>query len=181
MRFLYGIKQKGTMKSKNKKPMIIGIVSAFVIMAMLTGCSGDTASAKKSRGNLKEADSTSADLVIPISGISEDATFYPMEVEGIALEVIAVKDSKGTIRTAFNTCQICYDSGRGYYEQSGDVLVCQNCGNRFQMDQVEVQPGGCNPWPIFEENKTVDDENITIAYDFLEDATVIFENWKGEY
>lgn len=38
-----------------------------------------------------------------------------------------------TIRTAFNTCQVCYSSGRGYYVQEGNVLVCQNCGNRFGM------------------------------------------------
>lgn len=29
------------------------------------------------------------------------------------------------IRTAFNTCQVCYSSGKGYYVQSGNVLVCQ--------------------------------------------------------
>jgi len=62
--------------------------------------------------------------------------------------------------------------------QEGDVLVCQNCGNRFSMDQVEIVKGGCNPVPITDENKTVDDKNITISKDVLVQATTIFENWK---
>ena len=90
-------------------------------------------------------------LVIPVSDISSTASFYPVEVEGTRMEVLAVADSEGNIRTAFNTCQICYGSGRGYYVQEGNVLVCQNCGNRFTVDQVEIQSGGCNPWPIFPE------------------------------
>jgi uncharacterized membrane protein len=92
-----------------------------------------------------------------------------------------VEAPDGTIRTAFNTCQVCYDSGRGYYKQDGNVLVCQNCGNRFKMNQVEVQSGGCNPVPIFSENKTVTDETITISGEFLTEAKVIFANWKTEY
>ena len=63
---------------------------------------------------------------------------------------------------AFNTCQVCYDSGRGYYVQEGDVLVCQNCGNRFSAEQVELIKGGCNPVPIDSENKT--DDGTTITY-----------------
>lgn len=64
-------------------------------------------------------------LVINKSDISEKASFYPINVDGTRMEVLAVKDSSGNIRTAFNTCQVCYSSGKGYYVQSGNVLVCQ--------------------------------------------------------
>lgn len=120
-------------------------------------------------------------LVIQTADITTDASFYPIEVDGMNMEVIAVKDSAGNIRTAFNTCQICYDSGRGYYVQSGNYLVCQNCGNRFSMDQVEIESGGCNPWPIFDKNKTVTADEISISYDFLAESQRIFANWKGNY
>jgi uncharacterized membrane protein len=96
-----------------------------------------------------------------------------VEIEGTKLEVIAVKAPDNTIRTAFNTCQVCFDSGRGYYVQEGNVHVCQNCGNRFRMSDVEVTRGGCNPVPITAEDKTVTDTTITIPR-----AKVIFENWK---
>lgn len=120
-------------------------------------------------------------LVIPISEITEAAGFYPVTVDGTNMEIIAVKAPDGTIRTAFNTCQICYDSGRGYYKQSGGKLVCQNCGNQFAMSRVEVEAGGCNPWPVFEEDKTVTEEAVSISYDFLKASEQVFVNWKGSY
>ena len=117
-------------------------------------------------------------LVISKADVSSSAVFYPIEVDGTRMEVLAVEDSDGNIRTAFNTCQICYSSGRGYYVQEGDALVCQNCGNVFTVDQVEIESGGCNPWPIFAENKTETDESIEISYEFLKESKDIFENWK---
>ena len=117
-------------------------------------------------------------LIIKVDDLSEDATFYPIEVDGTEMEVIAVKDAEGTIRTAFNTCQICYDSGDGYYKQEDDKLVCQNCGNSFTMDQVGETAGGCNPYPILDDDKTVTDDEIEISYDFLKESSDIFANWK---
>lgn len=117
-------------------------------------------------------------LVIPTAEISEKASFYPVTVDGTRMEVIAVRDSAGTVRTAFNTCQVCYDSGKGYYVQSGSYLVCQNCGNRFSMDQVGIVAGGCNPWPIFAKNTTVTADAVSISYNFLAEAREIFAQWK---
>ena len=117
-------------------------------------------------------------LVIPTAEISDKASFYPVTVDGTLMEVIAVRDSAGTVRTAFNTCQICYDSGKGYYVQSGSYLVCQNCGNRFSMDQVGIAAGGCNPWPIFTKNTTLTADTVSISYNFLAEAREIFAQWK---
>jgi uncharacterized membrane protein len=94
------------------------------------------------------------------------------------MEVIAVKAPDGTIRTAFNTCQVCFDSGRGYYMQEGNELVCQNCGNRFNISQIEKVKNGCNPVPIMSTNKTDSDNSITISADFMAKNASLFENWK---
>jgi uncharacterized membrane protein len=118
------------------------------------------------------------DLVIPVSELTENAIFYPVDIEGTRLEVLAVKAPDGTIRTAFNTCQVCYASGRGFYKQQGTVLVCQNCGNRFRMSQVGVRSGGCNPVPISAANKTVTDTDITISREYLKEAKGIFARWR---
>jgi uncharacterized membrane protein len=118
------------------------------------------------------------DLVIPLADVTENAVFYPVDIEGTRLEVLAVKAPDGTIRTAFNTCQVCYGSGRGFYKQQGTLLVCQNCGNRFRMSQVERRSGGCNPVPIFPANKTVTESAIVISKDFLIEAKAIFARWK---
>lgn len=177
----------------------------LVLMIALAGCSngnsetgntGDTgggsAAAITDSGNSSAQDSTAdtsgaqeiksgESLVIPVGDITETAAFYPIKVDGTAMEVLAVKAPDGTVRTAFNTCEVCYDSGRGYYKQEGNELVCQNCGNRFKTSQVGVQSRGCNPWPISQEDKTVTDESITISYDFLSASTKVFENWKQSY
>jgi uncharacterized membrane protein len=118
------------------------------------------------------------DLYIPADEITETATFYSMTVDGTEMEIFAVRAADGTIRTAFNTCQVCYGSGRAYYKQAGNVFVCQNCGNRFRTSDIEIVRGGCNPVPITSQYKTVDDKGITITQDFLLKAKIIFANWK---
>jgi uncharacterized membrane protein len=118
------------------------------------------------------------DLFIPAEEVSETAKFYPVNVEGTDMEVFAVKAPDGTIRTAFNTCQVCYGSGRGYYKQQGSFLVCQNCGNRFRTSDIEVVHGGCNPVPITDQYKTVDETGVTIPRDLLIRAKPIFARWK---
>lgn len=163
----------------------------LILALVLTGCAaggnGDTGNAVSNsaggKSNAHEAQEIAGgkSLVIPVSGISETAKFYPIKVDGTTMEVLAVKAPDGTIRTAFNTCEVCYDSGQGYYKQEGDVLVCQNCGNLFQTSQVGVQSRGCNPWPIFDKDKTVTDKSITLSYDFLSASTKVFANWKRSY
>jgi hypothetical protein len=49
------------------------------------------------------------------------------------------------------------------------------------MDDVETSSGGCNPVPIFPENKTVTADAFEISYDFLKEAAAIFANWKSAY
>lgn len=44
------------------------------------------------------------------------------------------------------------------------------------MDQVGESSGGCNPWPILEEDKTETDSEIKISYEFLKESSDIFEN-----
>lgn len=162
-------KALATKQTKNRTYAIIGVIAVLVIGFIII---------KSAAGGSDTAGTATGDLKIPKSEVSEIATFYPYKAGKTDMEVMAVRASDGTIRTAFNTCQICYDSGRGYYEQQGDTLVCQNCGNRFHIDQVEKIRGGCNPVPILDEYKTEDDEYIVIPQTFLEEYKVLFGNWR---
>ncbi len=161
----------------------LAFIAGVAIVAILAAYGIDNVKGTKALlsggGNTEIAVAKNSDIVIPVKDITETAAFYPASINGTDLEVIAVKAPDGTIRTAFNTCQVCYNSGRGYYEQEGDQLVCQNCGNHFGMGEVEVTRGGCNPVPITSEYKKVDAETITISKDFLTEATVIFQNWSN--
>lgn len=121
---------------------------------------------------------SSGDLVINKSEVTETAKFYPVKADGISMEIMAVKAEDGTVRTAFNTCQVCFDSGRGYYKQEGTTLVCQNCGNVFSINDIEKVKNGCNPVPIVAENKTEDNDKITISQDTIASGKDLFTNWK---
>jgi hypothetical protein len=111
--------------------------------------------------------------------ITDKAKFYPYEADGIKMEVLALKAKDGSIRTAFNTCQVCYASGKGYYVQQGDELVCQNCGNRFKADKVGIVKGGCNPVPIADDSKADDGKTIKIDKTYLNKNKAYFSNWKA--
>ncbi len=173
-------------KKQNKKinsttialSLALLLLAGFTILSKYNNSNaGDKrASSKNQQG--KTVLNDNGDLIITKSDISAKATFYPVKIDGTKLEVIAVEAPDGTIRTAFNTCQVCYSSGRGYYVQQNDVLICQNCGNRFKTSEVEITRGGCNPVPIFDEDKTVTDDTIVISKEFLTESKEIFANWK---
>ena len=118
------------------------------------------------------------DLLIPKKEITATAKFYQYKIDGVLIEILALRAPDGTVRTALNTCQVCYASGRGWYKQEGDVLVCQNCGNRFKASQVEIIKGGCNPVPITADLKTEDGSTITIGKWLFEQARPLFLKWK---
>ncbi|WP_243128277.1 DUF2318 domain-containing protein [Clostridium chromiireducens] len=185
-----------------KKLIIIGI--ALISILAMVGCSssskesaantnneasssGNSSKSSDSSSSNKESKSeeskvTKADIVPGIeinkTDISNTVKFYPYESNGIKMEVLALKAKDGTIRTALNTCQVCYASGKGYYVQEGDELVCQNCGNRFASNMVGKTKGGCNPVPISDTNKVDDGNKITIDKNYLDKNKAYFSNWK---
>lgn len=159
--------------------LVVVVLGINIINAKQQIASGTSEEAVTKDSDNRAAEVLDNDIVIPIKDITENASFYPATINGVKLEVLAVKAPDGTIRTAFNTCQVCYSSGKGYYKQEGDKLVCQNCGNTFGMGDVEVAGNGCNPVGITDEYKTVDKDNITITKETLTQATQIFANWKN--
>lgn len=178
-------------KLKKKTNFIFTSILAGALAILISGCSSNstTQSAKSTSGDaqaastqsntteISDTENASAEnivsikkdgyLAIPIADLSQTASFYKADLDGTEVEIVALKDSKGNLRTAFNACQVCYSSGKGYYRQDGDYLVCQNCGNSFTIDQVGIASGGCNPWPILDSDRTVTDDEIQISYDVL--------------
>lgn len=159
-----------------KNTIIIAVAVIAVIIASFSLFSSNEG--KNAVSTAKSVTDANGNMVIPVSDITDNATFYAYDELNSPMEVIAVKASDGSIRTAFNTCQVCYNSGKGYYVQEGDKLVCQNCGNTFGMDDVEVTKGGCNPVPINDEQIKTTADTITIPKEFLTESEVIFKNWK---
>ena len=181
MVFLFVREEKEVVKMKKKiaspallaTPAKLAIIAAAFLLVV-----GTMLPAQSTALNQRKPLVANQDLVIRIAEITENALFFPVEIDGTRMEVLAVKAPDGTIRTAFNTCQVCYNSGRGYFVQTGALLVCQNCGQRFRMSQVERQSGGCNPVPISSANKTVTADTITVSRDYLRQARAIFQSWR---
>ncbi|WP_428864426.1 Fe-S-containing protein [Clostridium sediminicola] len=165
--------KKSKLKNQKKKWILFGTSAVvIVIIAVLTLATGNN-----SEPTAVETNAT-GQLVINKADITKTASFYPYESNGTYMEIIAVRANDDTVRTALNTCQVCYNSGRGYYEQLGDKLICNNCGNQFTIDQIERIKGGCNPVPILDEMKTEDIETITIDPEYLVAFEPLFTNWK---
>ncbi len=67
--------------------------------------------------------------------------------DGITVKYFILKSSDGVVRAAFDACDVCWPAGKGSF-QDGDVMVCRNCGRRFQSLKVNEVKGGCNPAPL---------------------------------
>ncbi|MBN2720660.1 MAG: DUF2318 domain-containing protein [Proteobacteria bacterium] len=66
---------------------------------------------------------------------------------GLNIRYFIMKSSDGVIRAAFDSCDTCWSSGKGY-RQEGDSMVCNNCGLRFPSERINEVRGGCNPAPL---------------------------------
>ncbi|MGL4106890.1 DUF2318 domain-containing protein [Clostridium sp. LP20] len=190
-------KQKGVTKEERnikngyEKPIILGILGVVLVIALVIAGNflfgeknNNDSKVSGTNSNKDESPKTSsanieAGIEIKKEEVTEKAKFYSYEKDGITMEVLAVKAKDGTVRTALNTCQVCYSSGKGYYIQKGNELECQNCGNRFMPNNVGIAKGGCNPVPIPNGSKTDDNTTIKIDKSYLNKNKAYFSNWKA--
>lgn len=161
-------KQEIEKKKKQKNIILTSLVVCFVLVGVLIF-----------NGVNNETNVYADGIEITKSDVEKDGVkFYSYKIDGKDLEVVAVESVDGSIRTAFNTCQVCYSSGKGYYKVQDSNLVCQNCGNVFSFEDVEVTRGGCNPVPITSEEKTEDNTKIVISDEYIRENVKLFNTWK---
>lgn len=130
-----------------------------------TSGGGDTVSAQISDGV----------LVVDAGELSEDVSFVDYDSNGTRMQLMLVKDEDGTVRGAFNTCQVCNGSPYAYFVQSGDYVICQNCKNSFPLSAIGIENSGCNPIPM---EFTQDGDSIQIDTDYLDSYASLFITWK---
>lgn len=75
------------------------------------------------------------------------AHYYTYMHQGRPIEFFVLKSKDGVVRAAFNACDVCFLSKKGY-TQDGDYMVCNNCGRRFPANEINDVQGGCNPSPL---------------------------------
>lgn len=92
------------------------------------------------------------------------AHYYSYQDGNKTIKFFIVKSPDGIIRAAFDACDVCFSAKKGY-NQEGDFMVCNNCGQKFHSNRVNVVEGGCNPAPLKREKK--DDQLVIKVADLL--------------
>ena len=102
------------------------------------------------------------------------AKYYRYNGNSGPINFFLVKSSDGVIRSAFDTCDVCYKALKGY-RQEGNEMVCNNCDMRFRTDKINVVKGGCNPAPLKRQHAG---NNIIIAAADIEKGAWYFKGLK---
>jgi len=143
---------------KNTKILVVFFCLIFLIVVVFT----------KGFGLFKSSQTNSDGFVnILLSDVTSNAKWYEYDLGGEKIRFFVVKASDGSIKTAFDACDVCYRYGKGY-GQEGNYMVCNNCGNRYPIAGLGTEnknPGGC--WPGYLPN-AVKGDNILIKKSDLE-------------
>jgi len=151
------------------KKIYIGIgvlILAIALFFVFSRGSSTGSITKEPSETIQEVDA----IKIPVSEISNKAQFY--DYNGI--EYFAVKADSGSIKTAFNACDVCYKSKKGY-KQVGEDMVCNNCGNHYAISGLgtkNLRGGGC--WPGYLPGK-VEGDYLVIKKTDLESGRYRFQ------
>ncbi|MBC8317544.1 MAG: DUF2318 domain-containing protein [Desulfobulbaceae bacterium] len=99
-------------------------------------------------------------IEIPLSEINDGKAhhFKVKADDGVMVTFFTLKSRDGVIRAAIDACDVCYKAGKGY-AQSGDFMVCLNCGQKFASNKINVIKGGCNPAPL---DRKIEGDNLVI-------------------
>lgn len=134
---------------KSKAPLVVTLTVA--VMAAAAGVylvkGSDTGPVKVQ--TVSTAQRSSDEFAYDISDFRDGKARYfsYRSPEGINIRYFIMKSSDGIIRAAFDACDTCWSSGKGY-RQEGDFMVCNNCGLRFASVRINEVKGGCNPAPL---------------------------------
>ena len=112
----------------------------------------------------------SESIKIPLSQVSEKAEWFEYKSGGKTIKYFVVKAKDGSIKTAFDACDVCYGSKKGYRQQ-GDDMICNNCGNYYAISGLgtkNLKGGGC--WPGYLLNRVEGDYLIIKQKDLNNEA-----------
>jgi uncharacterized membrane protein len=108
---------------------------------------------------------------LPVAEVNDGhAHFYTYKGSGKTINFFVLRSSDGVIRAAFDACDVCYREKKGY-TQVGDIMVCNNCGQRFPSDKINVLRGGCNPAPL---NRQVQGDFLVLNVSDIETGAFYF-------
>lgn len=129
-------------KSKNS------IVKGLVLVATVLLISGGAVFALNlpGFGKCEKVTAVNGVVSIPLAKVADGkAHFFGYSDAGKEIDFFVVKAKDGSVKTAFDACDVCYEAKKGYTQQ-GDVMVCNKCNKKFATDKIGPSTaGGCNP------------------------------------
>jgi len=149
--------------TRKLNPYILAITVALFVAAAAAAYSVWTAQessssyAQATPAPLPEAGNQTVDY--PLSLFADGkARHYEYAFNGTVIRYFVLQSSDGVVRAAFDACDVCWQSGKGYV-QDGDDMVCRNCNRRFASDRINEVQGGCNPAPL---ERTIEGDRLVI-------------------
>ena len=99
-------------------------------------------------GHHERVKAENGEIRLPLDSIAaEEARYFQFKQDGKTVKFFVVRSPDKVIRAAFDACDVCYPSKKGY-SRSGDFMICNNCGRRFHTSRINIEEGGCNPAPL---------------------------------
>jgi len=128
------------MVTKRIKQMVVAGILMVVMLATAIGAGAF------SLGKYEKVKVQNGTITLPVAKLADGkARFYKFEDGGKEIAFFAVKASDGSYKTAFDACDSCFRSKKGY-EQQGDKMNCNNCNQKFAVNRLGPNAsGGCNP------------------------------------
>ena len=164
----------GTEK-RGRMPLLVGIVGAILIAGAAVFYVNQSSVNSSAIASAPSA-AGSTFVTFPVSLFEDGKARHFEHVDGKhTIRYFILKSSDGTIRAAFDACDVCWPAGKGYY-QEGDSMVCRNCGRRFASVLVNEVKGGCNPAPL---NRALDNGKLVIQVKDIMDGKQYF-NFEGK-
>ncbi len=144
------------------KKTILTLPFAILLVILVSGCTSPDVTGDVVAG--------SDVMLISVSDIGSQARWYEYNSGGATVRFFAVKASDGSIKTAFDACDVCYPEKRGY-RQDGDFMICNNCGQSFHETKINIIRGGCNPAPV---DRIFDNQFVYVSIDSLQQGAAYF-------
>ncbi len=125
-----------------KKPVSLSIAVLFLFALFVPQTFGFFLSKHK------KVEAEDGVVRLPLEEIGDgSAHHFVYKDDGREVKFFVVRSRDGVIRAAFDACDVCFHSKKGY-SQEGEFMVCNNCGRKFHSNRINIIEGGCNPAPL---------------------------------
>ncbi len=143
-------------------------VSALFVLALFLALANAAPALALFGDGFQEVEAVDGVVSIDVDEVNDgDIHYYTYTAEGREIRFFVIQSSDGVIRAAFDACDVCYESRKGY-SADGEFVICNNCGRRFHSSRINVVEGGCNPAPL---NRVTEDGQLRIQVsDILQGA-----------